>query len=75
MKNLAIDLVNVFPINEYAIRSFSTEVTPYPPSGEFVDRAEARRNIESMLYENGGTQTGDAFEHTINLLENETYVG
>ena len=69
-----MDLVNVFPINEYAIRSFSKEVTPYPASGEFVGKSEAQAAIESMAYDNDATYTGKALEHTVSLLEDKTYV-
>ena len=74
MKNLAMDLVNVFPINEYAIRSFSSVVTPYPASGEFLGKSEARAAIKSMDYDNHATYTGKALEHTVSLLEDKTYV-
>ena len=72
MKNMAMDLVNVFPINEFAIRSFSSEVTPYPASGAFVGKSEARAAIKSMSYDNLVTYTGEALEHTIGLLEDTT---
>jgi len=72
MKNLAMDLVNVFPINEFAIRSFSSEVTPYPASGAFLGKSAARAAIKSMTYDNQATYTGDALEHTISLLEDKT---
>ena len=74
MKNLAQDLVNVFPINEFAIRSFSSQITPYPASGEFVGESGARDAIESMAYDNGITYTGEALEQTISLLEDKTYI-
>merc|ERR1712025_440333 len=72
MKNMAQDLVNVFPINEFAIRSFSSVITPYPASGAFVGKSGARGAIESMTYDNRQTRTGEALEQTADLLEDYT---
>ena len=74
MKNLAQDLVNVFPINEFAIRSFSSQITPYPASGEFVGESLARGAIKSMTYDDRQTMTGEALEHTFGLLQDYTYI-
>ena len=71
VKNFAKDLIQVFPINEFAIRSFSRDITSYPASGAFVGKKEARDNIDAMRYDNSLTYTGNALEHTVKLLENE----
>ena len=71
MKNFAKDLIRLFPINEFAIRSFSTSVTSYPASGAFLNKDDALSNIDAMKYDNEGTYTGVAFEDTVKLLENE----
>merc|ERR1719305_498540 len=71
VKNFAKDLIQVFPINEFAIRSFSHAITSYPASGVFVGKKEARENIDAMRYDNSLTFTGKALEQTVELLENE----
>ena len=71
VKNFAKDLIQVFPINEFAIRSFSHAISSYPASGAFVDKRAARENIDAMRYDNSLTYTGEALEHTVKLLENE----
>jgi hypothetical protein len=71
VKKFAKDLVQVFPINEFAIRSFSHAISSYPASGAFVDKRAARENIDAMRYDNSLTYTGEALEHTVKLLENE----
>jgi len=48
LKNFAMDLVDVFPINEFAIRSFSSVITPYPASGHFVGKEAATTNLQNM---------------------------
>ena len=72
VKNFAKDLIRLFPINEFAIRTFSDDVTPYPASGAFVGKEDALSNIDAMKYDNKGTLTGVAFEDTVELLEDKT---
>ena len=43
VKNFAKDLIQVFPINEFAIRSFSHAITSYPASGVFVGKKKRGR--------------------------------
>ena len=62
----------MFPINKFAIRTFSTKITPYPPSGEFVGKKQARQQIAGMRYDNQQTFLGEALEQTVKLLEKET---
>ena len=72
-KDLARDLIGVFPVNEFAIRTFATEVASYPKSGEFVSKREALDMIPDIKFDNGATFTGEAIEETVKLLKDERY--
>ena len=69
--DLARDLVNVFPVNGFAIRTFATKITPYPKSGEFVDKNTALSILPGIPFVGGATYTGKAIQEAIDLLENE----
>ena len=70
-KDLARDLINVFPVNEFAIRTYSTYVHAHPSSGEFGDETAALSIISDILYKGGATYTGEAIQETVALLKNE----
>ena len=70
-KDLARDLVKVFPINEFAIRTFNNVIKSYPESGEFVSKTKALEIIPDIPFTMGSTYTGEAIKATVKLLENE----
>ena len=69
---LARDLINVFPVNEFAIRTFSSRIYKFPSSGAWLDKTTALQTLNNIRYSSGGTSTNIALRHATDLLKYET---
>ena len=72
-KNLAKELVRVFPVDEFAVVSFGTTTARYPTSGGFVDKDTALKMIPSIAHHVGlqKASTGKALKEAAKMFENE----